>query len=96
MSDFEVATIFNQVERRARKDHRCDDCNLSHIKPGDTYTETRMLYEGSWDTMKTCARCERVRKHADMDDLPYGKRCGYVREAIVERTYWRHRSRWCR
>lgn len=45
---------------RARKDHKCGECN-DGIKAGSLYEVTRLLFDGSWSTHKTCARCANVR-----------------------------------
>ena len=46
-------TVFDQIDRRARKHHTCCECGFV-IHPGDVYEETRGLWDGRWDTYKTC------------------------------------------
>ena len=44
------------TERKARKDHRCDECGAT-IWAGEKYWEFRWLYDGRWCQMKRCAPC---------------------------------------
>jgi hypothetical protein len=45
---------------KARKEHRCDECGET-IKARDLYENATGLWEGIWETYKTCARCVLVR-----------------------------------
>jgi hypothetical protein len=51
----------NDVERhavqRARKPHTCSACS-EVIRPGDLYSYSVFVYEGSTSIVKRCARCE--------------------------------------
>lgn len=52
--------VFSQREVVARKRHQCVECDRG-IKPGDTYEQSRGLWDGKWSSFKTCARCARLR-----------------------------------
>ena len=51
------APIIYEAERvKARIAHKCYECGRA-INPGDRYERARMLFDGSWQVDKTCARC---------------------------------------
>ena len=50
-------TLYRSMHRRARQDHRCQECRQT-IRPGNTYRHERVLDSGFWDTFKTCERCD--------------------------------------
>ena len=58
-SDFEAPAVFEDVVRRARKRHRCGECQ-SLIKPSHSYWESRSLWDGRWSTHQTCGSCSVV------------------------------------
>jgi hypothetical protein len=47
---------------KARKPHCCCECAVT-INVGDLHEYVRGLYDGEWETYRTCARCLNV--HAD-------------------------------
>jgi hypothetical protein len=49
--------VYEEGVRRARKRHKCSACR-EPIQPGQQYHATRSLFDGSWETVKRCARCE--------------------------------------
>jgi hypothetical protein len=55
-SDFDAPAVYEEVTRRARKQHRCGECR-GLIKPGERYEEIRCLWEGQWSAHKTCVTC---------------------------------------
>lgn len=58
----ERADVWNEKAVRARKAHKCDACELT-IRPGDVYTRDKLLYDGEWDTVVRCARCQLIFEH---------------------------------
>lgn len=56
-NDGECADIWEEDIRRSRKDRKCDACS-EMIKRGDKYCSTRSLYDGRWNNIDRCARCE--------------------------------------
>ena len=69
-SDFSAPAVFKQVTRRARKRHRCGECE-GLITPGCHYWESRGLWEGQWSTHKTCGSCY-VIAHTMLSCYPFG------------------------
>lgn len=55
--DYEPAKLSSFGERRARKQHRCDDCG-GVIQPGERYKWGKWLYEDEWWGHKRCADCQ--------------------------------------
>lgn len=55
-TDGEPATVCNEFNRKAAKEHRCSECRRA-IAKGENYREIRSLFEGSWSTVKVCAHC---------------------------------------
>jgi hypothetical protein len=46
---------------RARKHYTCCECDCS-IEPGDRHQRVNSLFEGNWETFRTCLVCARIRK----------------------------------
>ena len=61
ISDDDQADVYCSRDVRARKQHRCVECQCI-IQPGETYERTAMLYDGQWDTYRTCLGCRRLRE----------------------------------
>lgn len=59
--DGERATVFHAALVRARKAHRCYECNRT-IAPGDRYERSVALFEGSWDSTAVCLKCNAIRQ----------------------------------
>jgi hypothetical protein len=62
--DGEPATVWNERRVRARKEHRCDACKYP-ILAGDTYIRDALLFDGSWDVVLRCLRCEAIYVHLE-------------------------------
>jgi hypothetical protein len=60
--DGDPAQAWNEKTQRARKPHTCSACKLT-IRPGDTYTRDKLLYDGRWDLVIRCARCQLIFEH---------------------------------
>lgn len=58
----ERADVYSVETRKARKQHRCYECQGS-IRAGEVYERVATLYDGSWDTARTCCRCLDVRQY---------------------------------
>lgn len=56
----DMPTLYSERNVRARKQHRCCECRIS-IKPGDTYHRAEGLWDGSFQTFKTCTTCAEFR-----------------------------------
>lgn len=83
--------------RTARKDHHCDECGRT-ISRGAAYVYVTGLFDGSWWSVKICARCDRAWTrahdsgalwdcHWDDDGPSYGELLEWLREE-------RHNARW--
>lgn len=84
---YDRPAVFEQVTRRARKRHRCGECQ-GLIEPGASYHESRGLWDGQLSTHKTCGSCFVV-AHTLLDCYAFG----YLAEDLDE--YWldlRHRN----
>ncbi len=53
--------LWNETERRARKQHKCDSCYRA-IQPGERYVSHFSKFEGEVTTEKICADCNEDRK----------------------------------
>jgi len=56
-------TIYEESTPRAIKEHKCCECG-SMITVGTFYSLIKGLWEGSWDTYKTCEKCHYLRQEA--------------------------------
>ncbi len=64
----DAPSVYCATTHKARVRHSCYECGKSII-PGEKYERAAMLYEGMWDTNKTCVRCLDVRQYI-MDHAP--------------------------
>ena len=58
--DYDQPDFYNRHIRKARKQHKCDECAGS-ILPGNQYEHVRALWEGYISTFKTCEGCVNIR-----------------------------------
>ena len=56
VGDYESYAVFYQEIRVSRKEHKCVECGNT-INKGEKYEVSHGLYDGRWDTHKTCVRC---------------------------------------
>jgi len=77
------ADVSTRDDRKARKPHRCIEC-AREIAPGETYRQDKSLYEGTWDTYKTCSHC--LVGQAWLADNCGGWVFGSVYEEMVEHS----------
>jgi hypothetical protein len=71
------ADVFDESSRRARKTHVCCECGQL-INPGERYQYVRGLWDGAWQSFKTCEICVRIRR----DIFPCGYEYGTLREFL--------------
>jgi len=60
MDHDEGPEVCSETRPKARKEHRCCECRRI-IKKGEQYNNTSGLWDGGWDTYKTCTDCESIR-----------------------------------
>jgi predicted RNA-binding Zn-ribbon protein involved in translation (DUF1610 family) len=58
----ETYAIYDEREFRANKPHVCDACGVE-IRKRDRYTRVFMLFDGSKEHLKRCARCQLLHEH---------------------------------
>lgn len=59
--DYDAPTLYTRRMVKSRKAHRCTECGCT-IGHADAYERTEALWEGQFETYKTCARCCALRK----------------------------------
>jgi hypothetical protein len=72
-----VSDFYYEVNRKARKQHRCTGCwwksETNPIKPGQTYWAVRGVFEGDFFTSKLCETCrEYLRSDTGKEFAIYG------------------------
>ena len=55
----DVADIFEEVERKAAKPHKCFECE-DVIERGEKHKYVSSLYDGRWSHWRTCLPCRRI------------------------------------
>ncbi len=69
----EVADVWRDTRRRARKEHRCSACGDT-IRRGDHYIDHLSIHRGVLDSCNRCMRCEAIYLHlrdiSDWEDQP--------------------------
>jgi hypothetical protein len=58
----EYYDVYEERRRVARKAHECDACDLP-VRPGDLYYAISIVWDGSAETVKRCARCQLMHEH---------------------------------
>ena len=76
---FDRAVRFESFIRRARKPYACGECG-DVIEVGERYEYVRGLWDGHYDTHRTCLPCTRIRDWYCPSAFVYGE----VREQISE------------
>jgi hypothetical protein len=61
MCDCSVDTpsIYEEVKRRARKQHKCSECGWT-IEPASQYVKISGLWDGEWTHSKQCLSCNEI------------------------------------
>jgi hypothetical protein len=94
----ESPTVYNSTIRKARKVHTCGEC-LTLIEPGKQYEEARGLWDGTWDTHRTCMDCLEIRPdewvftmlHEDVSQWDWETEPG-TRGREKGEAFWRRRD----
>lgn len=60
IDDADRAIVLHNVDRKARKPHRCSECART-IEPGEVYNHQATLFDGSKESYRCCAHCEVAR-----------------------------------
>lgn len=55
----ELPQVYNRYRPVARKAHRCCECG-GKIDSGEVYVRHEGLWDGRWETHKTCSDCDRI------------------------------------
>jgi hypothetical protein len=79
--------IVSEGHRKAKKEHRCHECGRS-IPAGEMYLYEAFIYNGDFETHKTCQHCEAVRQW--LNDECGGWLYGGVAEDIHEHAEDNH------
>jgi hypothetical protein len=58
----ETCTVWNETDRRARKEHVCDECR-EPITRGELHKYITSLFDGHWDTYRMCLLCDEIGDH---------------------------------
>ena len=76
-TDYDPPSMYETTLRKARKAHKCGECYRA-IQPGETYQHVAGIWDGSFDTHKTCPHCVVGQK------LLLDQCHGYLHEGIKE------------
>jgi hypothetical protein len=92
--DYDRPDVYSQYHVRARKPHRCDECD-AHIRVGDRYEYTFGVWGGNASSFHTCADCAELKTfvQTNIPCLCWGH--GNLREDIrtaIEDAYQRARD----
>jgi hypothetical protein len=60
VSDYDPPTVYVYKTVRARKEYTCDEC-YEAISPGQQYERVRGMWDGVWETYRTCIPCVGIR-----------------------------------
>jgi hypothetical protein len=76
-------TLFEEKIVTARKPHKCGECRRS-IEMGEEYEHTKGLWEGRFETHKTCSECRAIRSAFFCNGWFYGQVIHDLREHISD------------
>lgn len=84
----ELPKCYRERTATARIEHRCCEC-LKLIEIGEKYISATGIWNGAWESHKTCARCDHLktltlRKYPPVhdDEGPiFGELMEYIRES---------------
>ena len=65
MCDSTPADVYELKPVKARKCHRCCECQRA-IAPGEHYWRAKGLWEGEWSAFSTCAGCQNLWNHLEV------------------------------
>ena len=71
----EYCDVWCEANIKARKPHKCMACKET-IQPGQTYIKVDSLYDGDWNHVIRCARCQAIWKHLNAKEEARG--CSYT------------------
>lgn len=71
--DCERPSVHDVSLPRARKGYSCTECGDGGIKKGDRYELVKGMWDGAWDTHRTCLSCVEIRDHFACDGFIYGQ-----------------------
>lgn len=57
--DWDTPDIYDRNLRKARKEHRCIECN-GIIRVNERYEHVKSLFDGHWYTYHTCMPCANI------------------------------------
>lgn len=77
--DYDPADVYSEKIRKARKKHTCCECG-EDIHTGEKYEDVSGLWEGHWESFKTCLPCLRIRRDVCCSSWLFGE----LREVIQE------------
>lgn len=81
----DIAEVYDIEQRRARKDHRCEECRGT-ITAGEIYHYHHGVFDGAGFSNKLCEECQQLHNDVDKDNRDiYEQTCvGELCEAIFE------------
>lgn len=59
--DYEEPVVYDRQEVKARTAHKCTECGRV-IAAGEVYERVGSLFDGRWETYKTCSHCMALRQ----------------------------------
>jgi hypothetical protein len=71
-NDDDPASFYETRKPRARKEHRCGECR-EVIRPGDLHEYVVGLWDGHFDSHRTCLSCVEIRDHFQCNGWLFGQ-----------------------
>lgn len=62
MCDCVTPSAFNEIMRKAKKEHKCCECS-NQIKPSEKYQYCSGVWDGVPNSYKTCLSCVKLREN---------------------------------
>lgn len=62
--DYTAPQVYLAKQVKARKSHVCEECRNT-IRAGDAYERVSGLWEGQWETFRTCLGCVSLRQYTE-------------------------------
>ena len=83
IGDYDCAELHSRRMVKARKIHKCEECNRE-IQPGEEYEYVTAKWYGAFETMKTCQDCLSIREVFFCEGWVYSGMMEHLTEHIQE------------
>ena len=75
--------LISKTKPVARTEHACHECRR-RIRPGEQYEVQKYVFEGTFETHKTCSECVEIRDMFFCDGYHYGQTRDDLNDDLID------------